>query len=335
MKAPIHISEDLRFGAQIIDAWRQASALKLPASHHKPTSVVVSGMGGSTLGAHVLQSVFHDTLRVPFQISNDYHLPNHVGPDTLVIISSYSGTTEETLSAARDALRRKAHIVIMTNGGDLAAMAKKHKLPALIIDPEENPSNQPRMAIGYMAMSLAGILTQAGILKISEREIKSAAKAANTIDKKQSEALASHLENAFILLMSAEHLSGAVHVFNNQINENAKQLSVAQLIPELDHHFLEGITFPRSVKKHLVAVLFQSAHYSPRNQKRIKLTAELLQEQGICAIIVDVAGKNRLEEAWTCIGLGAHTSLALAQLHHINPWPVPNVTELKRRMTET
>lgn len=142
MKAPILLSDDLRLGAQLRDAWRQVSSLKLPpTSYRLPASILVSGMGGSTLGAHVIQSVFRDVITIPFEISNDYHLPNHVGRDTLVILSSYSGTTEETLSAARDAIRRKARIVVMTNGGDLLALAKKHKLPCLLIDPVENPSN--------------------------------------------------------------------------------------------------------------------------------------------------------------------------------------------------
>ncbi|MCE9586048.1 SIS domain-containing protein [Candidatus Uhrbacteria bacterium] len=335
MKAPILLSDDLRLGAQLRDAWRQVSALKLPPAFHRlPTSVVVSGMGGSTLGAHVIQSVFRDEISIPFEISNDYHLPNHVDKDTLVILSSYSGTTEETLSAARDALRRKARIVVMTNGGDLLALAKKHKLPCLLIDPVENPSNQPRMAIGYMTIGLAGILAKANVLKIDERRINDAAKLVDKQDQGLAIDLARHLQKSFVLLMSAEHLIGAAHVFNNQINENGKQLSTTQIIPELDHHFLEGLSFPTSIKKHLVAVLFQSNHYHPRNQKRIKLTAEILQKNGIRAITVDVIGKNRLQEAWTAIALGASTSITLAKNSKIDAWPVPNVTWLKEQMAK-
>lgn len=331
--APILLSDDLRLGAQLRDAWRQVSALNLPPRYNRlPTSLVVSGMGGSTLGAHVLQSIFKNEIAVPFEISNDYTLPNHVGRDTLVILSSYSGTTEEALSAARDALRRKARIVVMTNGGDLLALAKKHKLPYLFIDPVENPSNQPRMAIGYMTIGLAGILSKAGILNIDERKINDVAKLIDKQDPAQGIDLARHLDRGLILLASAEHLSGAVHVFNNQINENAKQLAVAQMIPELDHHFLEGLSFPKAVKKHLVAVLFQSNHYHPRNQKRIKLTAELLQKNGIRTVTVDVIGNNRLQEAWTAIALGASTSIALAKRRKIDPWPVPNVAWLKEQM---
>lgn len=334
MKAPILLSDDLRLGPQLRDAWRQVSALNLPASHHNPCSIVVSGMGGSTLGAHVIQTVYRDELEVPFEISNDYHLPNYVDKDTLVILSSYSGSTEETLSAAHDAIKRKARIVVMTNGGALLALAKKHKLPTLLIDPVENPSNQPRMAVGYMTIGVAGILAKAKVLKIDERKINEVAKLLDGHDPEQADDLARHLEKSFVLLMSAEHLIGAAHVFNNQINENGKQLSTTQLIPELDHHFLEGISFPKAIKRQLVAVLFQSSHYHPRNQKRIKLTAEILQKNGIRAITIDVIGKNRLQEAWTAIALGASTSIALAKRHKIDAWPVPNVTWLKELMNK-
>ncbi len=324
--------------AQLLDAWHQISTLKLDARFtlqaSRCTSIVVSGMGGSTLGAHVIQSVFRKELTIPLEISNDYHLPNHVGKKTLVILSSYSGTTEETLSAAQDAIRRKACIIIMTNGGELLALAQKHKLQYYVIDPRENPSNQPRMAIGYMTIAIAGILTKTKALNINEHQIKTIAKLLDQQDQNQAQDLAKHLEKAFILLVSAEHLTGAAHVFNNQLNENAKQLSVAQLIPELDHHFLEGLTFPKAIKKQLVAVLFQSSLYHPQNQKRIKLTAEILEKNGIRTITIDVVGKTGFQEAWTAIALGSATSVALAKQHKIDPWPVPNVTWLKEQIAK-
>lgn len=337
MKAPISFPVDeLRLGAQIRDAWRQVDSLKLDrryALHDtRYASVVVSGMGGSTLGAHVIQTAYRNELTIPFEISNDYSLPNYVGRDSLVILSSYSGMTEETLASAREAIKRKARIVVMTNGGELLNLAKKHKLPCYQIDASENPSNQPRMAIGYMTIGIAGILSKAGVLKITEREIKTLAAAVDKQDPALGSNLASHISQSAILLVSAEHLAGAIHVFNNQINENAKQISIAQCIPEIDHHFMEGIIYPRKIKKHLSAVLFQSNRYHPRNQMRIKLTADLFQRNGIRPITVDINGKNLPEEAWTAIALGASCSLALAKSHKIDPWPIPNVDWLKQQM---
>lgn len=336
MRAPISFSaEDLRLGSQIRDAWNQASVLTLPDSYNKIQSIVISGMGGSTLGAHVIQTAFRDELKKPVHITNDYSLPGHVGKDTLVILCSYSGTTEETLTAAREAKKRHARIVIISTGGDLIEFAKKQRIPTLLLDVAENPSQQPRMAIGYMCISIVGILSNCKILGINDRHIRSIAQHVDQQDPVQAQQLSLHLKDKFLLPMAAEHLVGAVHVFNNQVNENAKQMSILQAIPELNHHFLEALSFPHAVKKHLVSVLFNSKHYHPRNQTRIKLTAELLEKKGIRAVTVNILGKNRFEEAWTCIALGSGTSLALANAYRIDPWPVPMVSEFKRLMTES
>jgi len=325
---------DLRLGAQIRDAWNQASKLKLPDTYKRSQSIIVSGMGGSTLGAHVLQTVFRDELKKPFHISNDYGLPGYANRDSLVLLCSYSGTTEETISAAKEAKKRKARMVVVTTGGELAAWAKEQRVPTLLLDVAENPSQQPRMAIGYMCISLAGILHTGKFLNFTDRQIRALATHADQQDPDQATELAKHLQHKLILPIAAEHLVGAAHVFNNQVNENAKQLSILQAIPEIDHHFLEGLSFPHAIKKHLIAVLFNSKHYHPRNQARMKLTASLMEKKGIRSITVNILGKNRLEEAWTCIALGAGTSLALANTYRIDPWPVPMVTEFKELMAK-
>ncbi len=332
MKAPISFQQDLRLGAQILDAWRQVSALKIKA--FAPCSVVVCGMGGSTLGAHVLQTAFRDKLSVPMEIVNDYTLPAYVGKDTLVILSSYSGTTEETLAAAKEAKLRKAKIIVITAGGALLNLAKKNRWPTFVIDPVENPSGQPRMAVGYMTLGLAGMLSKIGVLDFPENDIHDLAKTVDGVDSKQAAALADHLRDSMVLLVSSGHLAGAAHVFNNQLNETGKHLAVAQIIPELDHHFLESLSFPQRARRSCVALLFQSKRYHPRVQKRIRLTAELFDKNGLRPVIVDVSGKNTWHEAWTVIALGAHTSLDLASIHRIDPNPVPNVTELKRLMAK-
>jgi glucose/mannose-6-phosphate isomerase len=317
---------------QILAGWRTANAVRFP-SGKKPADVVVSGMGGSGLGADVIRSAFADRLSVPFSIVNGYSLPAWVSRDSLVILSSYSGTTEETLATAREALKKKARIGVITTGGPLLELAKEHGWPTVLIDEATNPSNQPRMAIGSAAFGLAGLLTKAGVLKITEREVKSlAAFLRKTATAGAAEDVAAKAEFRFLLLIGSEHLTGATHVFNNQINENAKQLSTYLALPEIDHHLLEGLSFPEGAKKHLLAVFFQSNLYHPQNRKRVELTAELFAEHGIEPLIVAPEGKTRLEQAWQTIQFGSRVSLALAQAHHIDPEPVPNVARLKRKL---
>ncbi len=126
-------------GKQCEQAWREIKKIRVPKSYRQVENIVISGMGGSALGAHIVQTFFADQLRVPLEIVRSYSLPNYVGPRTLLILSSYSGNTEETLAAAREGQKRKAKIVGLTSGGAMAKFLRKNKYPAYIFQPKYNP----------------------------------------------------------------------------------------------------------------------------------------------------------------------------------------------------
>lgn len=327
-----------RLPYQLTDAWNAARAVRIPAHTRGADRVVVCGMGGSTLGAHLMQSVYRLEWKVPLEICNEYQLPAHVDRKTLVILSSYSGNTEETLSCADDALRRKARVMAMTAGGKLLQMAEDHGWPTYVIDPQENPSNQPRMAIGYMSVGLLALLKNTGLVRASERDIKSARahliRQASLLAKhsgNSAQLLAKHAQNKLLLLVSAEHLVGAAHVVNNQMNENAKHVCQMQVLPELNHHFLEGLSFPRA-KRNVHAVLLQSSLYHARLQKRVRLTKALFRKNGISTEILNIAGKTPFDQAFAAVQIGSYASYLLAMRHGIDPSPVPNVEAFKRAM---
>src|SRR4030043_2204555 len=115
---------------QVKQAWEEIDALYIPPDYKNVNNVVVSGMGGSALGARIIDSYIVDTIRLPIEIYNEYHLPNYVNKNTLVISYSYSGNTEETINATYEALKRKANVFCITTGGELATIAKKEKLPS-------------------------------------------------------------------------------------------------------------------------------------------------------------------------------------------------------------
>lgn len=318
---------------QVREGWRVASAARFPFRYFKATRVVVSGMGGSALGAHVMQSLYGDRLSVPLDIVSGYALPGHVGPDTLVILSSYSGTTEETLACAAEAHKRKALCLVIAAGGKLTDVAVNRRWPVLRIGTENNPSNQPRMAIGESAFLLMGVLAQLGFLELKEGDVaKLAAILQNTDGQGAARNLAKRMKDRFTLFMAAEHLYGAAHVINNQVNENAKHLSSFMPLPELNHHFLEALSFPAKAKHSLLAVLLQSELYHPRNRKRVVLTAKMLERNGIEVTIVNTDAKTKLAQTWQTIQFGAYASLFLAGLHKIDPEPVPNVAAFKKLM---
>lgn len=318
---------------QIREGWRVASAARFPSRFSQAKNIVVSGMGGSALGAHVAQSLYGGRLTVPLEVVSGYALPGYVGPDSLVILSSYSGTTEETLTCAAEAQKRKAMCLVIAAGGRLEEMAAKRRWPVLQIGAEHNPSNQPRMAIGESAFLLIGALANLGFLPLKEAEVqKLASFLQQTNGRKAAHTLADRMEGRFTLFMAAEHLYGPCHVINNQVNENAKHLSAFLPLPELNHHFLEALSFPARAKRSLLVVLMQSDLYHPRNRKRVALTAKLLEENGIDVAIMSADAKTKLAQAWQAMQFGSFVSLFLAQRHNIDPEPVPNVSSFKRQM---
>jgi hypothetical protein len=144
----------------------------LPASYRKVKNVVVLGMGGSTLGSHVIKALYANTLTVPVDIINGYHVPASVSEHTLVIVSSYSGTTEEPVAAGKEALAKKAKVLTISSGGTLKTWALKNKLPAILFTTENNPCGSPRMGLGYSIVGQLLIFAAAGLISLSEKESK-------------------------------------------------------------------------------------------------------------------------------------------------------------------
>ena len=160
-------------GEQLKVAWRVAKGISLPASYRSINSIVVNGMGGSALGAHIIQSLFSDSLAVPMTVTNDYRVPASVGPKTLYIISSYSGTTEESLASIAPARRRGAKLLAVSAGETLATMIRQKKIPGVVVSTSANPSGQPRMGLGSSLGAQLGLLSSLGLIskKFSARNI--------------------------------------------------------------------------------------------------------------------------------------------------------------------
>lgn len=327
---------------QIDDAWTQIQDLDLKIDTSKVRNIVVSGMGGSGLGPDVIRNTFKNQLKMPFEIYNDYHLPSYVGEDSLVILASYSGTTEETLSAAEDAIAAKAQILVITTGGKLQELKEQHGWGGYIINPRYNPSNQPRMAVGYAVFGVIAMLTKAGILNVSHDEVISVV---NTVkatmrdinvdvhsDANAAKQMAFQMFGRVPVLIGAEHLEGGIHVFQNQLNENSKSYAEMRVIPELNHHLLEGLQYPHDLEKTLFFLLFSSTLYHPRTQKRFEVTHEVIERAHIDATLVKIDSDTALEQVFEVIAFGAYVNFYLAMLEGIDPAPIPTVDYFKKTL---
>jgi len=329
-------------GEQVSEVWKAAKQIKMPADYKKIANVVVVGMGGSTLGAHLIKELYKDNLKVPIDIVNHYKVPVSVDGKTLVIASSYSGTTEEAISAARDARAKKAKIAAICSGGTLAQWAKMNGIPALVFPTEFNPCGSPRMGLGYSIFGQLAILTRAGLLKISESEIAEALKTilkfqrqfgvdsreeANTAKK-----FARGLLGRSVWYVASEHLSGNAHIAANQMNENAKRFAGHFIIPELNHHLMEGMLFPKTNKENIRFVLIESELYDTRVQKRYAITREVLDKNGIGWLAYKCVEKSALAQVCEVLMLGSYISYYSAILQGIDPTAIPFVDFFKAQL---
>lgn len=325
---------------QCSDAWQKVQQVAVPSSYQNFSNIVVSGMGGSALGAHVIQSLYRDQLKAPLVIVRDYHLPEFVNQNSLVVLSSYSGTTEETVSCAQEAIAKKCKSFIITSGGQLQEFSQKYSLPIYLINPVFNPCGQPRMAIGYSIFSQLSLFAKLGLIQLNEEEVKKTIQFIKQLQMKfsldvssvQNEAkrLALAIEEKIPILVTAEHLVGATHVFNNQLNENAKHLSDFREIPELNHHLMEGLSQPETNKKHLIFVFLNSSHYSLRIKQRFELTGDVVLKNKIAAFNYQLPeALDKLTDAFSLITFGAFASFYLAMTHRLDPTPIPWVDYFK------
>ena len=233
-------------------------------------------------------------------------------------------------------------IVVVAAGGELIKLAQTKNYPFLKIDPKYNPSNQPRMAVGYSIMALISIFQATNLLKFSQENLEEILVIVNQVtqqslvevpqEKNQAKILAYLALERRALLVSAEFLEGATHVAANQFNENAKSFADYKVIPELNHHLLEGLQFPlNNVDNHLF-IFFQSKLYHPRNQKRLALTQEIVENLGYESIMVDLDADSKLTQVFELITLISFANLYLAYLEKIDPCPIKTVDWLKEQM---
>lgn len=327
---------------QCLQAWSEAGTLNLPKSYKGLDRIVVCGMGGSGLGAHMVKSIFGPEMKVPFEVLNDYTLPRWVNNRTLVLAVTYSGGTEEALTMFKEAVKRKAKTVAITSGGKLAAAAKRAKVPAYVFDDSKtNPARMPRMGVGLTLFSELRILKDLGYIKLSNKDVKMAAVHMMNVSerwavsvphaKNAAKKLAVKLTDTMPTYVASEHLVGNTITARNQTHETAKCYSEWYAIPELNHHLLEGLSHPE-VAKHLAFVQFTSKLYHKRNQKRHEITREVLKKNGLKVHPVAAEGSTRLEQALFTLQFTAALNYYLGMIYNVDPSKIPWVDMFKKRL---
>lgn len=326
---------------QCRDAWATVRDLDLPDRHFGVDKIVIAGMGGSAIGGDLAVAVATGSSPIPIQVIRDYTLPACVDRQTLLVASSYSGNTEETLSVFQAAYERDCPLVAVTKGGKLARLAGEWGVPVVSFDYE----SQPRAALGYLFVSLLGVLRAVGVVGGLETEMEEAlslleaqgAGLAPTVPHAQNLAkqLAAELVGRVPVVVGAGLLAPVARRWKTQFNENGKAWAYFEALPEMNHNALSGIHFAVGMAERMRVLLLDHAGLHPRNRLRLELTGQILEEQGIVCRQVQVPGKSKLAQILSAVQLGDYVSCYLALLYGTDPTAIEDIVGLKQRMSDT
>lgn len=329
---------------QLKDALKQAEKFKIPAAYKKINRIVLAGMGGSNLGARIISSLFKEELKVPLIIEAGYEVPGCVDKNTLFIISSYSGGTEEPLSTYQEAKKRGAKIIGLSAASEknkLAKMLAAGKDLSLVFAANKNISGQPRLGLGYAVVSLLIILQKTGVIKFDSQDIVNAADFIFLESKKS--ALKNSLLNPAkkaarevfgkqIVLVGGEFLAGNLHALRNQFCENSKNFADYLVLPDMNHYAIEGLKNPAGNQKNLIFIFLESDLYHPRVKKRLALTKEIIKKNKIKIYSYKLSGKNKLIQSFELLNFGSWLTFYLAMLNNVNPSLIPWVDWFKKKL---
>jgi len=333
-----------KFGDQINQSWNDSFNFMLPSDFSQAKSIVICGMGGSRLPGLIIKELFKEEISVPFLINDDYHLPGFVNKETLLIASSYSGTTEEVMVNVKIAKEKGAKILGVTSGGELKEIARDLNFPCYVFNPIYNPSNQPRMGFGYILGAILGFMIKLGFLEIKKEGVeknfswieKSARNFRLDLPESSNPAkqLARKLQGKFPTFIVAEFLNGAGNALANLTNETAKTYSEFRTIPELNHHLMEGLKHPEDQKRLNLFLFLYSSLYSQAIQKRFEITKEVVEKNGIETLWYELKGKTKIEQALEVLSLGSFLTFYLSFLFQEDPVTIPFVDYFKKRLKE-
>lgn len=332
------------FADQCQQAWNEASALVFPPKYDQIYNIVVCGMGGSRFTPKTIKELFRDRIKEPYEIVEDYTLPAYVDKDTLVVLSSYSGTTEEVISCGQDAIRRGARLAAVASGGKVTQLLKENNCRGYIFDPKFNPCGQPRIGGGYLLLGHLGILKALNLVDVDSQEVNAAISFARTFAKNllaeiptaknQAKQLAMLLKDKHPFLITAEFIKGFGNAFANQINETAKMISDYRYLSELNHHLLEGLKHPETLHQNGLFLFFLSQFYSPAMQKRFKITKDVVEKQQVLTSVIELTAPSKLAQVLEAYTLCGFTSFYLAMLYDTDPIAIPWVDYFKNELAK-
>jgi glucose/mannose-6-phosphate isomerase len=324
-----------------------AHAYQLGMTHELPAwteirQVLIAGMGGSAIGADLLASYCAPLARLPVSVHRDYGLPLYArGVETLVICSSHSGNTEETLDAFHAALDAACRILVVSTGGELAKRARENNIPVWTFE----HSGQPRAAVGFSFGLLLALFERLGFIPSQKDAVEEAVASMKRTQqhlrtevpaaKNPAKRYAGQLMGRWTTIMGSGLLSTVARRWKGQINEIAKAGANFEFLPEADHNTLAGTMNPQeTLNAHTMTLFLCAPSDHPRNRLRSDLTRKAFMLEGMNTDFVEARGSTPLAHMWTMILFGDYMAYYLAMGYGVDPTPIQALVEFKNAMAE-
>lgn len=310
-----------QFPSQCLEAFRFADGISVS----DVTNVIVTGMGGSAIAGDILAAYLRKD-KLPVFVNRDYSLPKFATKKSLVIISSYSGNTEETVSCLKDALKIGCKIVGISSGGKIQKMCKDARIPFIKL-----PSGyQPRCALGYGFFPMLALLQNSKLIENRNDDFERTIKALrNPAFKRMAEELSEKLAGKIPLIYASEAFRPVAYRWKTQFNENAKSHAFYHVFPELDHNELVGYL---RRQEGFYCIMLKDEDDHPRIIKRVKVTKELIKKLDTPVTEVTIKGDCLLSKLFSTIYMGDWTSYFLAVKYGVDPTPVKVIEDLKKQL---
>ncbi len=323
------------FPQQLEKAIALGRTITAPTPAQEIRNIVVAGMGGSGIGANIVEKLVSQSLALPYQITKTYTVPASVGKHTLFIACSFSGGTEETLAALEQAEAQGATVFAITSGGKLLEIAQAKGYGHVIL-PNEAPC--PRAFIGYAIVQLLYALHKFGFIDDNfEKGLEaSVTRLKNTQESIQSpaKALASRFKGRQVILYADQQIEPLLVRFQQQINENAKQLCHINVVPEMNHNELVGWGLPAEQYDHMALLWIRHNNEHNRVAKRIDICKTRLNSKAGVALEINAEGNTSVEQALYLIHLFDWVSYYLAEENGVDAFEIEPIIYLKNELAK-
>jgi glucose/mannose-6-phosphate isomerase len=318
------------FTRQLGEALKIGQSLDLDRPGSDIRNVVIAGMGGSGIGANLVESLTFGRIPIPITVCKTYNIPQFVSPHTLFIACSYSGNTEETVAALNKALLKRAHVIAIASGGKLLDICKEYNLFYIQLP---GGSDSPRAMLPYSMIALLYVLYHTNL--IGAAFIKETENAIEFLDRgekgiqSEAELIAKKLKGKLPVIYCDNRLHAMALRFQQQLNENAKHMAHINTFPEMNHNELVGWSFPEPLLPMLQVIYLYSDHDHERVEKRMEICRDIFEKKSNTIIDVIGEGASLLEQYYYLIHLTDWISFFLAKENGVEPDPIEPIVYLK------